>query len=82
MPRLTSRQHECAFAHAVVVVCVLRAEVSAVQDQAALPPRSPCVAFQIQPAVDEETGRNRGQPGVQRGRLQGGLKGFITFSAP
>lgn len=47
---LTAGQHEGTLAHAVVVVHVLGAEVCAVDDQAALPARSPTVAFQEQSA--------------------------------
>lgn len=46
---LTTRQHERALAHAVVVVHVLGAEVGAVDHQAALPSRRAAVAFQEEP---------------------------------
>ena len=55
---LTTGQHEGAFTHAVVIVHVLGTEVCSMDDQTALPARSPTVAFQEQ-SETHHRGRRR-----------------------
>lgn len=67
MCALTARQHERTLAHAVVVVHVLGAEVSAVDHQAALPARCPAVAFQEEPGGKRNGVRTGGRVRAHHG---------------